>query len=278
MLEREHTAICAKGASESKEKSKGESEEESKLDGWEKEKPRARRRSGKLRFQIAPVAPFLESKRSYLFRGMNPTIIPQIQLDSVAGYSVTPRDCADHMTNLICTAMQARRREINKPLDPLSMTIVDAMACVGGNTLSFSQVFGRVEARELDEKRSEMLRHNVEVFGASNVNAQQGDALELNLEELDADAVFLDAEWGGPNYRTHREVLKISTVPLNIVASRFLNSVDIIALKLPLGDSSAATLGALRALANAQNLQFTYHATGFRHIMTLAILSKTNKK
>ena len=43
-------------------------------------------------------------------------------------------------------------------------SITDATAFLGGNTFGFAEVFQDVAAIELDEKRVEDLKHNLQIF------------------------------------------------------------------------------------------------------------------
>ena len=68
--------------------------------------------------------------------------------------------------------------------------VVDATACVGGNSIAFARRFPRVVAVELNMERSRMLAHNIthvrrfERLG--RVDVVQGDCLE-KLLTLDVD-------------------------------------------------------------------------------------------
>ena len=81
------------------------------------------------------------------------------------------------------------------------LTILDGMACVGGNTISFSKGFKRVMSNELDEGRVGLLKHNVvTVMGCKNVEFFNASILEL-VRHVEFDVLFLDPEWGGPSYK-----------------------------------------------------------------------------
>ena len=69
-----------------------------------------------------------------------------MQMDELSVYSVTPGTLADRITDIVIKYCDQ---------DPMTMTITDATACVGGNTISFSKKFGKVNAVELDRSRFE---------------------------------------------------------------------------------------------------------------------------
>ena len=72
---------------------------------------------------------------------------------------------------------------------------IPGMACVGGNTISFSKGFKEVVSNELDEGRFKILQHNVgTVAGCSNVDFRNESILDL-VKTLRFDVLFLDPEW-----------------------------------------------------------------------------------
>jgi hypothetical protein len=79
-------------------------------------------------------------------------------------------------------------------------TITDATACVGSDTLRFSQVFQSVHSIELKHDNVIALRNNIRVFGATNVTVYEGDATKLF--NWRTDVLYIDPPWGGPDYYT----------------------------------------------------------------------------
>ena len=81
------------------------------------------------------------------------------------------------------------------------IVILDGMACVGGNTISFAQDhrFLKVISNEFNENRYAMLVHNVhQVMGLRQVEIHHSSILHLAVSNLrnQYDIVFLDPEWG----------------------------------------------------------------------------------
>lgn len=101
-----------------------------------------------------------------------------------------------------------RRRDGQRMLDFLARTIpdigrrtiTDATACVGSDTLRFSQVFQKVHSIELKHDNVVALQHNVNVFGAGNVTVYEGDATKIF--NWKTDVLYIDPPWGGPDYYT----------------------------------------------------------------------------
>ena len=185
---------------------------------------------GGVRVTLAPVT----DKRDMLFSKLTHAQRLALRLDSVALYSVTDQHDADRVSLLIgalaacavpplCPEAKAAPGAppqsadstfdgdapvVSHPQPPTRTTtdlsVLDAFACVGGNTISFAQHFRHVVAVELDVDRHAMLAHNVAVaIGADVARARVrticGDAHGA-LVECACDAVFLDPPWGGPGY------------------------------------------------------------------------------
>jgi hypothetical protein len=122
-----------------------------------------------------------------------------LQIDEEGAYGAS---------NEICAAKFAKAAE----LDGVAC-IVDATACVGGNSIAFARRFPRVVSIELNMERSRMLAHNIthvrrfERLG--RVDVVQGDCLE-KLPTLDVDwsstLVFADPPWGGRHYEDCQDV------------------------------------------------------------------------
>lgn len=165
----------------------------------------------------------LRGKRDYLFgvstgAGVVPDAVSwSLQCDEVSLYSITEARIAKQMTQILL--------QLTGP----NAHIVDATACVGGNTLSFASAdsFTHVTAVELSEQRARMLQHNVAICGLHDrVTVLQGDFVSLfsaaarssapsSLLMDAADCVFFDPPWGGPDFH------KVAQLDM------FLGSIDV---------------------------------------------------
>jgi len=167
-----------------------------------------------------------EGKLHFLFALLPPDVVARLRLDEVACYSIT-----DARTARQCTRLLLRLPGLHGAA--AAPSIVDATACVGGNTISFAaDGFARVVGIELDAGRADMLRHNVGVVRthlgggggfSGDVSVVRADFLQM----LDAahpasaargsvppaapplsaaDVLFLDPPWGGVGYRESESV------------------------------------------------------------------------
>lgn len=79
-------------------------------------------------------------------------------------------------------------------------TIVDGFCGVGGSAIGYAFFAEKVFAIDNNKKRLEMARHNINLYGfAEKVEFIHGDFLE-EAPKLNAEAVFIDPPWGGPDY------------------------------------------------------------------------------
>ena len=183
-----------------------------------------------------PVSSFIEkhnkempnkliSKRAFLFGDLSKDLVENIQMDDVAGFSVTDANAANKMTGFLLDHVDVK--------DDANLTILDGMACVGGNTRSFAadpagisvfkKGFANVIANELDPGRKEMLVHNIgTVYKRKNVEYHSQN-IRILVKELAGkyDVLFLDPEWGGTGYKKITNMrLTIDETPIEYVITQ----------------------------------------------------------
>lgn len=99
--------------------------------------------------------------------------------------------------------------------------IVDACCGVGGSAINFSLLNPRSEiiGIELDETRSDLLKHNLNVYNITNVNVITGDVMNVLPTLRGIDAVFCSPPWGGIRHKG----LTLDTIGINLF--EFANAV-----------------------------------------------------
>jgi 16S rRNA G966 N2-methylase RsmD len=150
---------------------------------------------------------------------------PQLKIDDVGLYSISTPKNADIISELI------KKNFVNN-----NIIITDAMAGVGGNTLSFASNFYYVNAIELNVKRFNYLTSNVNLYAKDNVLCIRGDCLDL-IYQVYQDVIFMDPPWGGKTYKEFEEItLEISGKSLELICEeiRLAKICKMIVLKLPL--------------------------------------------
>jgi 16S rRNA G966 N2-methylase RsmD len=120
-----------------------------------------------------------------------------ILMDDVAKYSITLPEKADMITEII-----RKNYQLIFPTDNLDeLIITDAMACIGGNTLSFSKCFKDVNANEINTTRFQYLVHNMKEYERTNISFYNDNYLNI-IHKLKQHIVFIDPPWGGPIYKS----------------------------------------------------------------------------
>jgi precorrin-6B methylase 2 len=103
-------------------------------------------------------------------------------------YSITRRRDGERMIEFIRS----------KITDVPKLSVTDATACVGGDTLLFSLYFKKIDSIEWKRDNIIVLRNNVDVFGATNVTIHEGDSTKVF--NWKTDVLYVDPPWGGPEY------------------------------------------------------------------------------
>jgi len=148
----------------------------------------------------------------------------KILIDDVGKYSITLPDKTKIITNLI-----------SKYLNSKDIIVTDAMACIGGDTLSFAKEFKSVNAIELDKTRFEYLKHNMSLFNCSNIVFYNDDYLKL-INTIKQDVIYIDPPWGGPDYKTKKNIkIKIGDKKLEEICDEIIEKklCKLLVLKLP---------------------------------------------
>lgn len=149
----------------------------------------------------------------------------ELKIDDVGMYSISTPKNADIISRLIKKNFYAQ-----------NIVVTDAMASVGGNTLSFASHFYYVNAIEIDSRRFNYLASNINLYGKENVLCIKGDYMSL-MYKIYQDVIFMDPPWGGKSYKEFEEIsLEIEGRTLESICEEISNAklCKMIVLKLPL--------------------------------------------
>jgi predicted RNA methylase len=81
------------------------------------------------------------------------------------------------------------------------LSITDAFAGVGANTIAFARWFRHVNAAEIDDARCSMLRNNLSLVGLRNASVFNGPyQFLMGMDIVAQDVIFFDPPWG-ENYK-----------------------------------------------------------------------------
>lgn len=120
------------------------------------------------------------------------------------------------------------------------VTITDATAGVGGNTISFSQKFKHINAIEIDQERFNYLSNNINAYRIDNISLYNDDCLDILPQLNNHHVIFIDPPWGGRNYKNHNKIrlhlnnFKIEDICLDLLDTEKMTCVpNLIIMKLP---------------------------------------------
>jgi predicted RNA methylase len=151
--------------------------------------------------------------------------LTRLKITSEGSYSITRRRDADRIMNILNALFK----------NTAELTITDATACIGGDTLNFALHFRHVHSIEIKDENFEALTNNVEVYRFNNVTLHRGDCLKIF--NWNTDILYIDPPWGGKDYRQHKNMdLFLSEVRLDTWLEEVLkrkNRPNYIILKLP---------------------------------------------
>jgi len=166
--------------------------------------------------------------------GLSKEGLARIKMDGVAMSGVTPARIANEMTRTVR----------GLPGITEHSTVLDATACVGGDTIALARVFRNVTAVELDRGRAAMLENNLAVFAnegrglAGTPRVIVGNCVTAWRDLPPQDIVFLSPPWGGAGYKAKESdsyTLSLSGMPLHRVCRVLSDNLrcKYVALNLP---------------------------------------------
>jgi len=89
--------------------------------------------------------------------------------------------------------------------DLKELIITESNGGVGGDTLAFSQAFGKVQTVELADLHCNILINNLKVYGYTNVNIICSNYRSV-YKNLKQDVLFMDPPWGGRSYKEKKQL------------------------------------------------------------------------
>jgi 16S rRNA G966 N2-methylase RsmD len=162
------------------------------------------------------------------------TIFPEnnnlgfIQTDEEGLFSVSSKNVSKFICNII--------KKYLRTTDYKDITITDATAGIGGNTISFMSNYGKVNAVEINETRFNYLKNNVNLyFTRDNLNVEffNQDYLEI-YKKLEQDIIFFDPPWGGKDYKSNDNInLFLSNNNIISICNDLKDYTNLIVIKVP---------------------------------------------
>ena len=153
----------------------------------------------------------------------------KLELNKIGLYSISKPNDAQIITNYLVQVLIS----FNLFDNIKNYVITDATAGFGGNTINFSQKFGKVISIEKNFDNFEILKNNCSVYGLKNIEFIQGSFLKF-IPEKCGDILFMDPPWGGKKYRLKDNImLYLDKNPIYDIINQIPNKTKIIAIKIP---------------------------------------------
>tara|TARA_B110000858_G_C17770451_1_gene459332 strand:+ start:387 stop:1136 length:750 start_codon:yes stop_codon:yes gene_type:complete len=146
----------------------------------------------------------------------------KLQISNIGRYSVSHPKDALTTANIIASYFKTK-----------NITITDATANNGGNTIAFAKTFLKVQSVEIDKTEYDILVNNLKVYGITNVDTLNEDYTKIMLT-LKQDVVFMDPPWGGPSYKKKKLLkLKLGHHFIETLINKLKDKSKLIVLKVP---------------------------------------------
>ncbi len=118
-------------------------------------------------------------------------------------------DCVSFVTppkeaKLIASKALEHIKKYKSSID--DVTVVDATACMGGDTIALCELFSNVIAIEIDSERFENLNNNLAQYNYRNVQTINGNSLHVLPTLFNIDIIVLDVPWGGKDYKSKKNL------------------------------------------------------------------------
>lgn len=118
-----------------------------------------------------------------------------------------------------------------------NITIVDATACVGGDTITFCINFENVISIEENINTYKMLCSNIKQYDFKNITVLNGDCTQIIPKLNNIDVIYIDPPWGGKDYKKKDNInLNIGSVSIEEFIINCIiknNNIYLFVLKLP---------------------------------------------
>jgi 16S rRNA G966 N2-methylase RsmD len=153
----------------------------------------------------------------------------KLMMTNVGLYSISKPQATTQIFNIIKNKLDFLG------LKPENLTITDATAGLGGETLSFAHEFKTVNSVEIQEPHHKAVKNNAELFNLRNINHINADYTKV-YDTLEQDIIFIDSPWGGTAYKTDAKTeLRMfgSDLKFNDFIKKLLKKNVIIFLKTP---------------------------------------------
>ena len=195
------------------------------------------------KFKYLGLSPELQEKRKNFIPEVEPKLIDydqelftrffpkdknvnfkNLQLSNIGVYSITDPNKAQIISDII----------IDQFKNTNNLTITDATANMGGNTINFANNFEKVNAVEIIDLHCKILENNLTEYKLNDkVDIHCGDYLDL-MDTINQDIVFFDPPWGGKDYKKINNLnLYLDDINIIDICNSLLGQTKVVAIKVP---------------------------------------------
>lgn len=115
-----------------------------------------------------------------------------------------------------------------------NITITDCTSNIGSDSIALGLNFSNVNAIELNSINYQVLENNINIYKLDNVKTYHGDSTII-LNQLNQDVIYVDAPWGGPDYKKHTNLsLYLGTQELSDLYNNFKSKTKLFLFKVPI--------------------------------------------
>lgn len=112
------------------------------------------------------------------------------------------------------------------------LTITDATAGIGGDSINFGTYFNKVNSVEMSKENCDALKNNIKQYKLSNVKVTCDDYNNV-VNKLSQDVVFIDAPWGLDYKQKDKMKLYLGKLELVYFVNTLIRDTDLVVLKVP---------------------------------------------
>jgi len=117
--------------------------------------------------------------------------------------------------------------------DTFDLILTDGTANIGSDTIFLSDYFKKINAIEYEEENYEALINNIKVLKKRNIKTYNKDSNKI-ITKLKQDIIYIDAPWGGPDYKTKKKVkLYLGEVEIIDFYLKHINAAKTFIFKVP---------------------------------------------
>lgn len=161
------------------------------------------------------------------------------------------------------------KRHLKKPINELVIT--DVTAGNGGDTIQFCIFMKKVNSIEYNKEMFDILSNNVNTYKLNNVNLIHGNSYnylsigEESIKLLKQDVVYIDAPWGGLNYKKYKSLnLYLNNIPLYDIFNTIYdlsekNSTKLVIFKVPFNFNIQLFFNRIKSTIYTMYKVYNYH-------------------